>query len=108
MLDGRARGTVAQALVDPCRVQREVLADTNVVDGNARVLTDEVLLAVGDVDVLVDRLEHASPGDRRLLLASSGERIAQVLRNVLERPHVEVGRRVLDRVLQVGGGVDRH
>ena len=71
MLDRRARSSVAQAFVDPRGMQREVLADAHVVDGDAGVLADEVLLAVGDVDVLVDRLEHALPGNRRLLLARS-------------------------------------
>ena len=42
MLDGRARGAVAQRLVDPRRVEREALADAAVVDGDAGVLADEV------------------------------------------------------------------
>ena len=103
MLDRRARGAVAQRLVDPRRMEREVLADAAVVDGDAGVLADEVLLAVGDVDVAVDRLEHALARDRGLALARGGERVAQVLRDVLQRPDVEVRGGVLDRVLQVGG-----
>ena len=106
MLDRRARGAVAQPLVDPRRVQREVLADAAVVDGDAGVLADEVLLAVGDVDVAVDRLEDALAGDGRLAAARGGERVAQVLRDVLQRPDVEVRGGVLDGVLQIGGGID--
>jgi hypothetical protein len=50
----------------------------------------------------VDRLEDALARDRRLLLARRRERVAQVLRDVLQRPDVEVRGRVLDRLLQVG------
>ena len=107
MLDRRARRAVAKRLVDARRVQREVLADLRVVDGDAGVLADEVLLAVGDADVPVDHLEHALARDRGLTVARSGERVAQVLRNVLERPHVEMCGRVLDCVLQVGVDIDR-
>ena len=31
-----------------------------------------------------------------------GQRVTEILRNVLQRPHVEVRRRILDRMLQVG------
>src|SRR5262249_8525920 len=68
-------------------------------------LADEVALLVGDVHVAVDRLEHAPSRHRRLALARGGERVAEVLRDVLQRPDVEVRRRVLDRVLE--GGRDR-
>ena len=78
-----------------------MLAHAAVVDGDARVLADEVLLAVGDVDVAMDRLEHALAGHRRLERARIRERVAEVLRDVLQRPDVEVRRRVLDGVLQV-------
>ena len=61
MLDRRARRAVAERLVDPGRMEREVLADAARVDGDARVLADEVLLLVGDVDVPVDRLQDALP-----------------------------------------------
>ena len=52
MLDRRALGARLQRLVDPRRVEREVLADAAGVDGDAGVLADEVLLVVGDLDVL--------------------------------------------------------
>ncbi len=48
MLDRRPRRAVAQRLVDPRRMEREVLADAAVVDGDPGVLADEVLLGVGD------------------------------------------------------------
>ena len=51
MLDGRALRTVEQRLVDPRRMEREALADAAVVDGDTRVLADEVLLVVRDLDV---------------------------------------------------------
>ena len=101
VLDRRAGGAVAQRLVDPGRMQREALADAAVVDGDAGVLADEVPLGVGDADVPVDRLEHALARHRRLAVARLGERVAQVLRDVLQRPDVEVGGGLLDRVLQV-------
>ena len=69
VLERRARGAVAQRLVDPRRVEREVLADAAVVDRDAGVLADEVLLAVGDLDVAVDRLEDALARHGRLALA---------------------------------------
>ena len=65
--------TVARAerLVDPGRMEREVLADVAGVDGDARVLADEVLLLVGDVDVPVDRLQDALPRDRGLAVLAA-------------------------------------
>jgi hypothetical protein len=79
----------------------EVLADSRVVDGDSRVLADEVLLVIGDVDVAVDGLEDAPARHRGLLLARGRKRVAEVLRDVLERPDVEVRGRVLDRVLEI-------
>jgi len=77
-------------------MQREVLADLRVVDGDTGVLANQVLLTVGDVDVPVDRLEDALAGDRRLAQARVGEGVAEVLRDVLQRPDVEIRRGVLD------------
>ena len=54
MLDRRALGAVVQRIVDAGRVEREVLADAAVVDRDAGVLADEVLLVLGDVDVAED------------------------------------------------------
>ena len=108
VLDGRAGGAVAQRFVDPRRVEREVLADTAGVDGDARVLADEVLLVVRDVHVPVDRLEHALAGDRGLAVERCCEGVAEVLRDVLQRPDVEVRRGVLDGVLEIGGGDGAH
>ncbi len=85
-----------------------MLADAAVVDGDPRVLADEVLLLVRDLDVAVDRLEHADPGDRRLAVARRGERVAEVLGNVLQRPDVEMRRSVLDGLGQIGGRDRRH
>src|SRR5437660_1112783 len=82
MPDGGAGAAVPQTVVDPGRMEREVLADLRVIDGDARVLADEVLLAVGDVHVPVDHVEHALAGHRRLLVARGGERVAQILRDV--------------------------
>jgi hypothetical protein len=84
-------------------VKREALADAAVVDGDAGVLADKVALAVGDVDVAVDRLEHALACDRRLARTRRVECVAQVLRDVLQRPDVEVRGGVLDGLLQIGG-----
>jgi hypothetical protein len=105
MLDRRTLGPGFQRLVDPRRVEREMLADPAGVDGDARVLADEVLLAVGDLHVLEDRREHTLPGDGGLPPGRICERVAQVLRDVLQRPDVEVGGRVLDGPLEIG--VDR-
>jgi hypothetical protein len=57
-------------------MEGEMLADAAGVDGDARVLADEVLLVVGDLDVPVDRLEDALPGDGRLAIERRGERVA--------------------------------
>ena len=108
MLDRRARRAVAQRLVDPGRVEREVLADAARVHGDARVLADEVLLVVGDRHVPVDRLEDALPGDRRLALERRRERVAEVLRDVLQRPDVEVRGGVFDGVLEISAGDSAH
>jgi hypothetical protein len=104
VLDGRARSAVAQAFVDARRVQWEVLADAAGVDGDPRVLADEVVLAVRDLDVLVNRLEDALAGNGGFAPTGIGERVAQVLRDVLQRPDVEVRRRVLESVEQAASG----
>ena len=80
-----------------------MLADTAVVDGDPGVLADEVLLLVRDLDVPVDRLEDADARDRGLAVLRRGERVAQVLRDVLERPDVEVRGGVLDGLGEIGG-----
>ena len=102
MLDGGALGAVVQRLVDPRRVEREALADAAVVDGDAGVLADEVHALLGHLDVLEDRVEHALAGRVRLAAGRVGERVAEILRDVLQRPHVEVRRRVLDDLLEIG------
>src|SRR5262249_14932327 len=79
-----------------------MLADPARVHGNAGVLADEVVLVIGDRDVLDDGVEYALPRDRRLALLSVGERIAEILRDVLQRPDVEIRRSILDRVLKIG------
>ena len=84
-------------------MQREVLADVAVVDGDPGVLADEVLLLVGDLDVAVDRLEDADARDRRLAIPRRGEGVAQVLRDVLQRPDVEVRGGILDGLGEIGG-----
>ena len=108
MLDRRARRAVAQRLVDARRMEREVLADAAGVDGDAGVLADEVSVAVGDLDVAEDRLEDALPGHGGLAARGVLQRVAEVLRDVLQRPDVEVRGGVLDGVLELGGGVDAH
>ena len=95
-------GAGLQRLVDPRGVQREVLADAARVDRDAGVLADEVAVGVGDVDVAVDRLEHALAGNRRLAPTRSVERVAQILRDVLQRPDVEMRGRILDDAGQIG------
>src|SRR5262249_14322647 len=72
--------------------------------GDAGVLADEVLLLVRNGDVAVDHLEHAPAGGRRLLVPRSRQRVAQVLRDVLQRPHIEVRRGILDRALEIHVG----
>src|SRR4029079_5895117 len=97
-----------ERFVDSRGMQRKVLADLRVIDGDARVLADEVALVVGDIDIAMDRLEDALAGDGRLAFERSGERIAQVLWNVLQRPDVEMRRGVLDGVLKLCRGVNAH
>src|SRR5207247_10947299 len=108
MLDGRALGAGLECLVDACRVEREVLAHAAGVDRDAGVLADEVALVVCDRDVAVDRLQHTLPGHARLALGCSRERVAKVLRDVLQRPDVEVRGRILDRAVEVGVDRRRH
>src|SRR6266516_757293 len=103
VLGGRALGAGLQRLVDLGRVQREVLADAARVDGDPRVLADEVLPVIRDGHVLDDRLEHALAGRGRLAVFRLGERVAEVLRDVFQRPDVEVRRRVLDGLRQIDG-----
>ena len=103
MLDGRACRAVAQRFVDARGVQREVLADVARVHGDAGVLADEVVLGVCDLDVAEDRVEDALSGDGGLATRGFLQGVAEILRDVLQRPDVEVRRCVLDGVLQVGG-----
>ena len=85
-----------------------MLADAAGVDGDPGVLADEVLLVVGDRDVPVDGLEHALAGDGGLARRRRRERVAEVLRDVLQRPDVEVRGRVLDDVLEIRRRDRRH
>ncbi len=101
MVERRAHRPVVERLVDQRRVEREVLAHLAVVDGDARVLADEVVLTLGDLDVLEDRLEDALPRDRRLPPRGFRQRIAQVLRDVLQRPDVQVRCGVLNGLLNI-------
>src|SRR5215213_3512906 len=103
VLEGRALGAGLQRLVDSRRVQGKVLADTARVDSDARVLADEVLVVVRDLDVAHDGVEHAPTGHRGLALLGVDEGVAQVLRDVFQRPDVEVRRGVLDRLAEVDG-----
>ncbi len=101
VVERRAHRPVVEGLVDPRRMEREVLADLAVVDGDARVLADQGLPLIGDLDVLQDRLEDALPGDGGFAAGGVFECVPEVLRDVLERPDVEVRRGVLDRLLDV-------
>jgi hypothetical protein len=87
-------------------MQRKVLTDAAGVDGDAGVLADEVVLLVRDLDVLDDRVEDALSRNGRLAVARVRERVAQVLRDVLQRPDVEVRGSVFDCVLKLGGDID--
>ena len=102
MLDRRALRALLEGRVDPRRVEREVLAHLAVVDGDSRVLADEVLLVLGDRDVLEDRLQDALAGDGGLATGRFRERVAEVLRDVLQRPDVEMRRGVGDGSVEVG------
>jgi hypothetical protein len=78
-----------------------MLAHAARVDRDPRVLADEVLLIVGDLDVAQNRRQHAPSGYGRLALGGVCERVAQILRDVLERPDVEVRRGVLDDAFEI-------
>src|SRR5262245_53143959 len=108
VLDRRALRARLERRVDAGRMQREVLADAAVVDGDPRVLADEVLLLVRDLDVAVDRLEDPDPGHGRLAVSRGGEGVTEVLRDVLQRPDVEMRRRILDRLGEIGARDGRH
>ena len=102
MLDGRALCPLSERFVDPGRMQGKVLADAAVVDRDAGVLAHEVLLLLGDVDVAEDRLQDALARDRGLPLRRVRERVAEVLRDVLQRPDVEMRCRVANGAVEVG------
>ena len=99
MLHRRARGPGSEGLVDLRRMERKALADPAVVHRDPGVLAHEVLLGVGNVDIPLDRLEDALARDRRSRPARRSAR-REVLRDVLERPHVQVGGDVLDGAAQ--------
>src|SRR6266446_3733805 len=75
MFDGGALRACLEGSVNSGRMQGKTLADATRVDGDSRVLADEVLLALGDVDVLENRLQHALSGHRCLALGRIGERV---------------------------------
>ena len=104
MLNGGTLGPGLQRGVNSCGMQGKMLADTTRIDGDSGVLADEVLLGLRDRDVLQDRLQNALSGDRRLARCSICKRVAQVLRDVLQRPDVEVRRRVFDCGFEIGDG----
>src|SRR5712691_6731000 len=101
VLDCRALGAGLQRVVDPHGMEWEVLAYAAGVDGDAGVLADEVALVVCDLHVAQDRRQDALSRDRRLPLCGVGERIAQILRDVLQRPDVEVRGGILDDSLKI-------
>ena len=76
VLEGRALGAGLKRLVDLRRVEREVLADAAGVDRDARVLADEVVLLVGDGDVLDDRVQDALPRHRGLAVPRRSQSVA--------------------------------
>src|SRR5215207_7412018 len=84
MLDRRALRARLERVVDAGGMEREVLSDAAGVDRDAGVLADEVLLILRDLDVADDRL-------------------AQVLRDVLQRTDVQVGGCALDDAGEMGG-----
>src|SRR6266545_1714992 len=84
-------------------MEGKMLADVACVDGDAGVLADEVLLLVRDLDVLQDRGEDAPAGHARLALGRVRERVAEVLRDVLQRPDVQMRGGVLDDAFEIGG-----
>ena len=108
MLDGRALGTGLQRGVNSRRMQGKMLTHAAGVDGDSGVLADEVLLGLRDGDVLQDRLQNALSGNRRLARCGIRKRVAQVLRDVLQRPDVEVRRRVFDCGFEIGDGDRAH
>ena len=57
---------------------------------------------LGDLDVAEDRLQHALPGHGGLAPSGVRERVAQVLRDVLQRPDVEMRGGVLDGRVEIG------
>ena len=84
-------------------MERETLPDPARIDGDPGVLADEVVLVVGNLDVADDRLQHALARNRGLAVLRRLERVAEILRDVLQRPDVEVRGRVLDGLAQVCG-----
>ena len=96
VLQRRAPRALAQGILDPHRVEREALADADVEDGDAGVLADQVavLSATETLVLIVSRMRRADLV--RLVLHRVLERVAQILGDVLERPHVQVGGGILD------------
>src|SRR6266511_340343 len=84
-------------------MQGKMLAYVAGVDGDARVLADEVQVLVRALDVLQDRGEDAPAGHARLPLGRVRKRVAEVLRDVLQRPDVQVRRGVLDDAFEIRG-----
>ena len=93
------------ACVDPRRMQREALADAAVVDGDARC-PGRRGSSPSSATWTFRRIVSSTrwPGIDVSRARRVGERVAQILRDVLQRPHVEVRGRVLHRrLLEIGG-----
>ena len=96
MLGGGARAAAADSLLHRRAVELDVLADDDVVDGNAGVLAKDVLGALGDRDVLDHGAEDGAAGCVCFAADQPFETLLDVARQHFQSADIKRPRDLLD------------
>src|SRR5258708_1640463 len=96
MLVRRALAAAADRFLERHAVDFDAAADPDVVDRDAGVLAEKIVGVLGDRDVADHGAEHALRAGVALLLREALEALLDVRRQLLQRPDVELLRRLLD------------
>src|SRR5438874_13749557 len=96
MFARRPLAAAADRLLERHTVDLDAAADPDVVDRDAGVLTKQIVGVLGHRDVADHRAEHAFRARVALLAYEAIEALLDIRRQLLERPDVELLRRLLN------------
>ena len=96
MLAGRALAAFAQCRFKRDSVDLDATPDRDVVDGNARVLAQQIVGRLRHGDVANHRAQHVSRGRDGFARRQRGETLLDVVGQDLERADVELTRSLFD------------